>query len=768
RGQLAEQRRPLQWIVERLPDARRWLRAVSQTVAGHEWLGERAASLEQLEQMLTYLEQSPRLTRHGLVPLLREGSDRESEYRQGLRQVAACRWTLNEAEDSTRHWREKLSASDTAAALEQARRFESAWWAPLHPAWWSLRGVLAKSYNFAAHRIRPRWSQVLEELQAEHLAARAVRDAETAVCQSLGYGGSLEELEDEVRALRERVEVLPPAARALHQRLLDADESQATVEVLLRLVEPARRLRGGLDELLADYGELTWAELEAYLDELEPALEQLPDYFYLLNQFGPLPDALLAALRSLPLRAEQWEAAVTDQCVRQALAREPGLRQFNAGLRARQARQLGQSFERWQRHNAVAVEQAVCGRFVEQVRQADNTSSRASAAERQRRKRYTQGRRELEHEFGKSMRYKSIRDLVAGDSGLVIRDLKPVWLMSPLSVSDALPLDTELFDVVIFDEASQITLEEAIPSLFRARQTIVVGDEMQLPPTDFFSSRQSDDEDPLELDEQGEVLQYDLSCNSFLNHSARNLPSCVLGWHYRSRSESLISFSNWAFYQGRLLTVPEEQLLQSGSDEIVVESAADAERHGRSLLARPVSFHLLPHAVYDQRRNRAEAEYIAGLVRQLLQDPRRLTLGVVAFSEAQQQEIEAALERLARDDGAFRERLEAEFEREEDGQFVGLLVKNLENIQGDERDVILLSVCYGHGPDGRMRMNFGPINKSGGEKRLNVAFSRARHHMAVISSIRDHHITNEFNDGARCLRDYLRYAAALSRGDRDA
>ena len=162
---------------------------------------------------------------------------------------------------------------------------------------------------------------------------------------------------------------------------------------------------------------------------------------------------------------------------------------------------------------------------------------------------YNRGRRELEHEFGKSMRFKAIRDLVSGDTGEVIKDLKPVWLMSPLSVSDTLPLDTGYFDVVIFDEASQITLEEAVPSLFRASQAIVVGDEMQLPPTSFFETRKEEDEG-LIVEEDGELQQYELESNSFLNHASRNLPLTMLGWHYRSRSESLISFSNWAFDQG--------------------------------------------------------------------------------------------------------------------------------------------------------------------------------------------------------------------------
>src|SRR5690606_33527837 len=141
------------------------------------------------------------------------------------------------------------------------------------------------------------------------------------------------------------------------------------------------------------------------------------------------------------------------------------------------------------------------------------------------------------------------------------------------------------------------------------------------------------------------------------------------------------------------------------------------------------------------------------------------SIGIVAFSEAQQDEIETALRRLAEDDRDFRQQFEAELEREEDNQFAGLLVKNLENIQGDERDVIILSVCYAPDAQGRMRMNFGPINQSGGEKRLNVAFSRARQHMALVSTIRSAAITNDYNDGANCLKNYLHYAECSSAGD---
>src|SRR5262249_50430751 len=160
------------------------------------------------------------------------------------------------------------------------------------------------------------------------------------------------------------------------------------------------------------------------------------------------------------------------------------------------------------------------------------------------------------------------------------------------------------------------------------------------------------------------------------------------------------------------------------------------------------SFHRIEGSPYEQRRNAGEARYIAEMLRALLAGNHRKTIGVVAFSEAQQGEIEQAVRELASEDAQFGARYEAETEREEDGQHVGLFVKNLENVQGDERDIIIISVCYGPDPTGRMLMNFGPINKSGGEKRLNVIFSRAKHHLAVVSSIGWSSITNEYNDGA--------------------
>jgi predicted DNA-binding WGR domain protein/very-short-patch-repair endonuclease len=306
-----------------------------------------------------------------------------------------------------------------------------------------------------------------------------------------------------------------------------------------------------------------------------------------------------------------------------------------------------------------------------------------------------------------------------------------------------------------------------VPALSRAQQVIVVGDEMQLPPTNFFSSAGDQDDNELVAMEDGEQIAINLDADSLLSQAARNLPATLLAWHYRSRHEALISFSNAAFYEGRLITIPDRRIERPAPAHAALDSTdAQAVMQGAdTLLDSPISFLKMSDGVYLSRSNLAEARYIANLVRELLQRETGLSLGIVAFSEAQQGAIEQALEDLAASDSAFATRLEREYVREDAGQFNGLFVKNLENVQGDERDVIILSICYAPGPNGKMLMNFGPINQRGGEKRLNVIFSRARKRMAIVSSIEAEAITNTHNDGAAALRAFLQFAQASASGD---
>ena len=282
--------------------------------------------------------------------------------------------------------------------------------------------------------------------------------------------------------------------------------------------------------------------------------------------------------------------------------------------------------------------------------------------------------------------------------------LKPCLLMSPLSVAQYLDPGFAKVDLVVFDEASQIPVWDAVGAIARGRQAVVVGDSKQLPPTTFFEKGEGEEEDPLE-DSVGELESVLDDC------VASRVPRLHLDWHYRSRHESLIAFSNRRYYGGRLLTFP---------------SSVDASPRVGVSLVRVAG-------VYDRGRsatNRVEAEAVVAEVLRRLRDPleRHRSLGVVTFSQVQQTLVEDLLEAARREDPS----VERWFT---DGVPEPVFVKNLENVQGDERDVILFSVGYGPDGAGVMAMNFGPLNRDGGERRLNVAVTRAREQVVVFSSI---------------------------------
>ena len=302
------------------------------------------------------------------------------------------------------------------------------------------------------------------------------------------------------------------------------------------------------------------------------------------------------------------------------------------------------------------------------------------------------------HRYAKSnLRGMGIRKLFEEIPEL-IKVIAPCMLMSPIAVSQYLQPINGLFDLVIFDEASQIPTSEAICSLARGKAAIVVGDPKQLPPTTFFHSHYVDEEN-LENEDMESMLDDCLAINMQQRH---------LTWHYRSKHESLIAFSNAMYYENRLCTFPSPDALASKVRLVLVEDG-----------------------LYDRgltKRNKAEGDALVAEVIRRLSDPslRKSSLGVVTFSNVQKEYIERKLSTLITE-----KHLESvAYEREEP-----LFVKNLENVQGDERDVILFSVCYGPDRLGRISLNFGPLNQAGGWRRLNVAVSRAREEMVVFSSM---------------------------------
>ena len=628
-----------------------------------------------------------------------------------------------------------------------------------------------RCYDFKSHVVRPSWTNVLQSLAEEYDDQSTIEKMKTDLVAEFKLPGELKQTLSGILETRQWLADQPAWLRKIFRSLLKSAKASTITNRIAGSADAVNECLEQSNAIIDDCETLTWEQLKSHLQQVENSLDEVPDFLSCLKRMKNLPAGVRRSIRLLPLNFDQLEKAIAAATYDSHLQDDRELNRFNFAEHQATTNKLSEDYHQWldaNTHEILARQRSI---FLEHVKLCDTPAAGLSSDKKAYKKRYQKGRRELEHEFGKSMRYKPIRDLMAEESGEVVNDLKPVWLMSPLSVSDTLPLGGDLVDVVIFDEASQVTLEEAIPAIFRAPQTIVVGDQMQLPPTNFFGGKKSDEDGGLEFEEDGQLVEYDLNTNSLLSHSAKNLPSTMLGWHYRSRSESLISFSNRAFYEGRLLTVPEESLPAEQLERIAVADFEQQDFKQRAIDAtsRPISFHLMEHGLYDNRRNRIEANYIAELVRELLQQNVKMktpnSIGIVAFSEAQQDEIEQALNRLAQSDRDFRALLDAELEREVDSQFVGLLVKNLENIQGDERDIIILSICYGTNKAGKMYMNFGPINKSGGEKRLNVAFSRAKKNMCVISSITGDRITNDYNDGARCLKNYLSYAEAVSIGD---
>lgn len=334
----------------------------------------------------------------------------------------------------------------------------------------------------------------------------------------------------------------------------------------------------------------------------------------------------------------------------------------------------------------------------------------------------------LKREVEKKKRHIPMRELIQGLPSALKR-LTPCLLMSPLSIAQYLGTETAQFDVVVFDEASQIPVWDAVGAIARGRQVIMVGDPKQLPPTSFFNRAETDEDESETEQDMESILDECL---------AANLPTQNLSWHYRSRHESLIAFSNHRYYGGGLITFPSP----------VTED-------------RAVSFHHVPDGVYERGRARVNQREARALVSDLvsrLKDPdflaAGLSVGVVTFNAEQQKLIEDLLDAERRKDPE----IEYHFAEE---RLEPVFVKNLENVQGDERDIMYFSITYGpHELGVPPSMNFGPMNRDGGQRRLNVAVTRARYELRVFSSLTPEEIdlSRTQAEGVRDLKHFMEFA----------
>ncbi|MBM4764854.1 AAA domain-containing protein [Bacillus sp. B15-48] len=340
--------------------------------------------------------------------------------------------------------------------------------------------------------------------------------------------------------------------------------------------------------------------------------------------------------------------------------------------------------------------------------------------------------KELKHQVGKKRMVWSLRRLVNefARDGLV--DIMPVWLASPEIVSAIFPLKEGLFDVVIFDEASQCTVESGIPAIYRAKQLIIAGDEKQLPPFTMFQSSVVNDEE--------EEEQYDIDeSNSLLNLAKRRFPEKILQWHYRSKYEELINFSNHAFYNGYVQIAPN-----------VVPFKNPPAMQWQKVEGRWIN-----------QSNEVEAIEVVRTLKNILVTRPNKTVGIITFNSKQQTKILDLIEKTAGEDEEFSAVYHQMMSRDLDER---VFVKNIENVQGDERDVILFSIGYARNDEGRVYNRFGMLNQKGGENRLNVAVTRAKEEIIVVTSIEPEelNVANTAQLGPKLLKSYLKYVKAVA------
>ena len=309
-----------------------------------------------------------------------------------------------------------------------------------------------------------------------------------------------------------------------------------------------------------------------------------------------------------------------------------------------------------------------------------------------------------------------------------LQRLKPCFMMSPSSAAQCLPKKIDIFDVLIIDEASQMHPEEALGLIARCKQVIIVGDEKQLPPDNRWLTRDDDDDDDYEETVELEVNE---SILELANKVLKNTRDCSLGWHYRSRHNSLIDFSNKNFYNDELTVFPANKI---GSE-----------------------IHLVPveNPYYHQRRNLPEVNTVIDTLRkQIIEDPSK-TILIASINSVQASEIQIALDNVRNKEKIFNDYISRH-----KGTLEELMVKNLENVQGDERDIVIISTVYGPNENGVVKNTFGDVVKAGGERRLNVLLTRAKHKVFLVTSLKSTDIKDDVSklSGKRYLKDYLFFA----------
>lgn len=667
-------------------------------------------------------------------------------------------------------------AAPAVAALSVLRRLAKSWYRGFLVGWWkaktSLRSELGKVWperagdDLAASLFsdlddRLVSSKAWEALSAafsrlelsRYLPARAA-DLPALLDRVASLGESLRELAAN-RALLEGAQAWIPGAseEALTQWDQAVDQRRQLLSARDRLAAAALPVVRAFPWLDAQPRAL---QLEALLDRWRRDATRLTESDSLLHRIQsilPSAPSLLDALhrehKSEP--PAEWRLHVQRAWVDGWLARlemaHPGLAKLGSGADDREVERLAARLRELENERReLEIERVLSSVDDAGLMNVDAANKGARRTPEQK------VREDMLKEARKQRMLLPLRTFVRRFAPQGLLDVVPVWLLSPETMAVLFPRQP-LFDLIVFDEASQCTVESGLPVLLRAKRVVIAGDEKQMPPSSYFSLGGNDEEEAAAAtntnDETKEVIRDLLSAESLLSLARPRVARTGLDWHYRCKEEALIAFSNHSMYQGELLTIPSTAGVAAPS---------------------PIHWVSVDGGVYESGENKPEAERVVDVVDDLIGRDAKQTIGVVTFNLKQRKAVLDAIDTRRSTDQVFRERLaQANDSRPVDER---MFVKNLEQVQGDERDVIIFSL--GHAPRERMRggvptgqtyvpARFGPLGQRGGERRLNVAISRAKSRCYVVASFAPSQLTvaTSKHSGPRLFKQFLEFSHHL-------
>ncbi|HTF28102.1 MAG TPA: DUF4011 domain-containing protein, partial [Flavitalea sp.] len=446
---------------------------------------------EQLENVKTLIQNSvvmEPLAQSGNLLLVDLSNTEAKEFEIAYRKYKQIHEFYTQALQTNNKWLNKLDENEVRQALELAQKHEKSFFGFLNATWRGLKNQLKQSYDFSSHQLKPSISLILQRLQEEYRLLNQTTSSKGEL-QKKYKVDNIETVYLQIGVLRQK------QGDKEVDFLLQHPKSNELVLQLSKLNITLQQLELQLKQCLHDFDGKTFLQIKDEISTISSNSDTLKDLLPSLRRFAELPESLQQVIRQLPLTPVQVEAAMANKTLRLIYDQNQSFSCINNIVLQETVTCIEKDYNELLQLNSEYIRAKRRQKFLSHYELSNTASSGLSQEQRVIKKEYTEGRRILEHEMGKTMRYKSIREIASNESGKVLKDIKPVWLMSPLSVSDSLPLDTHFFDVVIFDEASQITLEEGIPALFRAPQTIIVGDDRQMPPSNFFNAKGEDPED---------------------------------------------------------------------------------------------------------------------------------------------------------------------------------------------------------------------------------------------------------------------------------